>query len=376
MRASVLTLVISSLFACQTSDSSGPDAGPADLSAPDLGTLSGGGPSDLGAADRGPLDVGEPDLGLADLGEAPSADAGQAPPSNLVRYMTGAPADAPVTPAGPGLVLMGGSVEVDDAFRWWNGLIAGGDVVILRTSGSDGYNDYLFEDIGGCDSVETLLVTSRALAEHPYVAQQVRQAEGIFLAGGDQSTYMENWKNTSLSEALKFAFERGAVLGGTSAGLAVLGEHVFAAYEGSITSRTALEDPFDRAVTLDVFLQLPLMAGVLTDSHFGQRDRLGRLVAFIARLAKDAPRTPVLGLGIDERTALVVGPNGEAQVMGSGAVHLVKSAGAPQVCEPGTPLTYEGLAHHTLVDGERLTLPSGDTGVPAASLSVVAGALQ
>ena len=101
------------------------------------------------------------------------------PPASLVRYLTGPDADAVVTPTGPGLILMGGGTEPDEAFVWWNTLHGGGDVVVLRTSGSDGYNDYLFSDIGGVDSVETLIVDSRALASHPYVAWRIEHIKKL-----------------------------------------------------------------------------------------------------------------------------------------------------------------------------------------------------
>ena len=70
------------------------------------------------------------------------------PPAGLRHWVTGEDADAEVTPLGPGLILMGGGGEPDEAFEWWRNLLAAGDVVVLRASGSDGYNDYLFAEIG------------------------------------------------------------------------------------------------------------------------------------------------------------------------------------------------------------------------------------
>jgi hypothetical protein len=66
------------------------------------------------------------------------------PPAGLVHYVTGSDANADVTPTGPGLILMGGGTDVDAAFQWWKPRISGGDVVVLRASGADGYNDYLY----------------------------------------------------------------------------------------------------------------------------------------------------------------------------------------------------------------------------------------
>ncbi len=299
------------------------------------------------------------------------------PPPDLVRYLTGAPADREVAPQGPALVLMGGSVEVDAAFEWWRSYVVGGDVVVLRTSGSDGYNDYLYTDIGGVDSVETLLVDSRAHASSAYVAWRVRTAEGVFLAGGDQATYLENWKDTPVQDALSVAWARGAVLGGTSAGLAVLGDQVFAAYNGGVSSEEALADPYVSRVTLEPdFLDLDPLRGVITDSHFGARDRMGRLTVFLARWYADGGTGPFLGLGIDERTALVVDSAGLGTVMGRGAVYAVFASGPAARCAPGQTLSYPGLSYATLRAGDTLVLPAGAPSVPSVPLAVEDGALS
>lgn len=294
------------------------------------------------------------------------------PPAGLVRYLTGPDADAAVVPSGPGLILMGGGSEPDEAFVWWNTLHGGGDVVVLRTSGSDGYNDYFYSDIGGVDSVETLIVDSRAKANHPYVAWRIEHAEAVFLAGGDQSTYVEFWDGTGVDAALELAYGRGAVLGGTSAGLAVLGDRVFTAENGTVYSDEVLEDPYNTYMRFDDdVLALPLLAGVITDSHFAERDRMGRLVGFVARMRQDG-LPQALGIGVDESTALLVGPNGVGEVVGSGAVYLV-TGGVPEVCQAGTPLTYSAVARTKLVAGDAVELPSGTTSVTPLSLSVAAG---
>jgi len=305
-------------------------------------------------------------------------DAGPAtPPATLVRYLTGSEIDAVASPSGPSLVLMGGSREVDTAFEWWVPRINGGDVVILRTSGSDGYNDYLYKEIGGTNSVETMLVTSRILADHAYVAQQIRNAEGIFIAGGDQSTYLNNWKNTKVEEALHFAWQRGAVLGGTSAGLAVLGEFVFAAHNGSIDSETAMSAPFHPRMALENdFLQLSYLENIFTDSHFGERNRLGRLISFLARCHTDFAEPMPTGLGIDERTALVIDNQGQGTVMGSGHVYVLKSLSPPEVCESGQTLTHTSLEYWKLSDGDAIQFPGAMVSEPSKPLSVTDGKLN
>lgn len=351
----------------------GPDSGPLD-GGRDAGNLSDAGTVDAAIADTGlPADSGA----VEDAGGPVDAGLPPAPPPELVRYLTGADADADVTPAGPGLIMMGGSREVDAAFEWWRGPLNGGDVVVIRTSGSDGYNDYLFSQIGGVDSVETLLITTRALAEHPYVADRLRRAEGIFMAGGDQSTYVETWAGTALQDSLHAAWARGAVIGGTSAGLAVLGPLVFEAREGSITSETALADPYHPRVTLGSgLLDVPPLAGVLTDSHFGERDRMGRLVAFLARVMQDGLHFSPVGIGVNERTAVVVGPDGIGVVMGSGHVYVVRPTVAPEVCRMGDPLTFRDLQVQKLGAGDRLTFPDALSSAPTTALHAVTGALD
>ncbi|MBL4847957.1 MAG: cyanophycinase [Planctomycetes bacterium] len=297
----------------------------------------------------------------------------KAPP--LVRYRVGNAADAKRSPKGPALILMGGGADVDAAFRWWRPYISGGDVVVLRTSGSDGYNDYLLNTIGGCDSVETLLVTSRALANDPRVAKSLAGAEAIFLAGGDQATYLRYWRGTAVSKALAAAWSRRAVIGGTSAGLAVLGEFVFSASKGTVRSPLALADPYGPRVQLaPKLIPIPLLKGVITDTHFGKRQRLGRLGVFLARLKADRTCAAPLGIGVDERTALVVGPDGRGAVLGRGAVTIVRLRRLG-TCQAKRPLSGARFEVAKLRAGHTILLPSGAHSLPTQAYRVRAGKL-
>lgn len=300
------------------------------------------------------LDIGaEPDIGVdTDVGEDfPES------PDELVRYRVGGE-PVNVTPDGPGLMLMGGGLDVDEAFRWWIERLDGGDLVVIRTSGADGYNDYVYDELGGVNSVETLIVDSRALADDPYVVRRLQQAAGIFMTGGDQLTYLQYWAGTGVEEALRTAHSRGAMVGGTSAGLAVMGEFAYTAAEGRVYSDEVLEDPYNRYVTFGAgLLSWPSLESVITDSHFRERDRMGRLMGFLARLATDEGRDDLVGLGIDERTALVIGADGRGQVMGEGDVYLLRNRpGEPTRCEAGQPLETE-VNHWALRAGDTVTLP-------------------
>ena len=139
----------------------------------------------------------------AQLSDA-AGDAMPLPPPDLVRWLVGNPGDA-IVESRRGLILMGGGTDVDAAFEWQRDRMSGGDVVVLRATGADGYNDYLFSDIGGVDSVETLLVPTRELADAPYVRWALEHAEAIFIAGGDQSVYLAAWKDGPVEDALEAA---------------------------------------------------------------------------------------------------------------------------------------------------------------------------
>jgi beta-aspartyl-peptidase (threonine type) len=237
---------------------------------------------------------------------------------------------------------MGGGGEVDSAVRWFLEKAGGGDIVVLRASGADGYNDYLFAELGvAVDSVETLRFGSRDDGADLEAVETIGKAEAVFLAGGDQSRYLDFWKDQPVGAALNRHLAAGKPIGGTSAGLAVLGEFIYAAHhDGDLTSAIALEDPRHRYLTIETgFLDVPILRGVFTDSHFSERARLGRLMVLLARAQLSTGRQDLLGLGIDEQTALCVEGDGAASVhaTGGGRVILVGFPESPRPIPPTGP---------------------------------------
>ncbi|MDG2053142.1 MAG: cyanophycinase [Phycisphaerales bacterium] len=261
-------------------------------------------------------------------------------PSHIKAWHIGHPRNVVTKPLG-GLALIGGGRDPDKAFIWFNHQTAGGDVVVLRASRSDGYNSYLYNDIGSVDSVRTILVDSREIADDAWVIEQIDQAEGIFLAGGDQSAYVTRWSNTGLSAAITRAHQRGAVIGGTSAGAMVLGGVVFSATQGSISSQSSLQNPYASAVQLSAAIfSIPILREILIDTHFTERDRMGRLFVFIARALQGNLGKSILGLGIDESTAILITASGELSVVGNGGVTALWSQDLAECCQPEQPLTF------------------------------------
>ncbi len=244
----------------------------------------------------------------------------------------------------PALMLMGGGAWPHKAFAWFAEKAGHGHFVILRASGDDDLQRELYTEVGGVVSVQTLVFHSRAAASDPAVLDIVRRADGIFIAGGDQANYVRFWKGTPLNDLLDRHVAQGKPIGGSSAGLAVLGNYVYGALDGgSMVSKDALRDPLGKGVTLvDGFLHLPNMQQVITDTHFHARGRLGRLIAFVARLRHEG-YADVVGLGVDERTVLAVDGNGIGKVftLDNGFAWLVRPHGVPQI-EAGKPLDYRG----------------------------------
>ncbi|MGH9797427.1 MAG: cyanophycinase, partial [Candidatus Polarisedimenticolia bacterium] len=234
-------------------------------------------------------------------------------PAAARRFLLGDPADAS-PPTRPGFVLMGGGSDLDDAFRFMIERSGGGDFVVLRARGGDDYNLYI-RDLGTVNSVETLIIRNRRQASDAAVAETIGNAEALFIAGGDQSRYVRFWKGTPVEEAIHRVAARGAPIGGTSAGLAILGEFSFAALVDTVTSPQALADPYDRRVTLERdFLSFPGLAGLLTDSHFVERDRLGRSLVFLARLMQDGWSAAPREIAVDRATALLIDAGGAARL--------------------------------------------------------------
>ncbi len=266
-------------------------------------------------------------------------------PAAYTAWVTGDTADVQTQPLG-GLVLAGGSTDVDAAMRWLLQRSNQGDVLIIRASGSNGYNDYLFSRLGErVNSVETILVNTRELAHHADIVRKVRQAEAIFFAGGDQANYVNFYRATPLADALNERIRAGAVLGGTSAGCAILGQIYFSALHDSVVSDEALANPFDQRVTLGYadFLKHPLLANLITDQHYTNRNRHGRHLTFLARAAAQTQQPR--GIGVDEKTAVCVLPDGKTLVFGQGNAYFLQAAATlPETCTPGKPLTWKAGA--------------------------------
>lgn len=206
----------------------------------------------------------------------------------VVSYFTGK-SNINTSPIG-GICMMGGRKENDNAMRWFLRRAQGGDVLIMRASGADGYNTYLYKKLGvRVNSVETLVF--KGATTHQSIIDKIDNAEAIWFAGGNQGNYIKYWKDNEIELALQRAINRNVVIGGTSAGMAILGEYVWTG---------------ERIVTQ--FLNIPILSGIITDTHFSERDRMGRHKNFIKEVNGK-------GIAADENTAICI-VDGMAYVYG------------------------------------------------------------
>ncbi len=275
-------------------------------------------------------------------------------------YFTGDTTDVSPIPV-MGIVLAGGATDNDDAMTWFLEHANGGDVLVIRASGSDGYNDYLYTDLGvNVNSVETILWNNAAASSDPYVLQQIANAEAIFIAGGNQLNYVNFWRNTAVEDLLNAHLNvKHAVIGGTSAGMAILGGHYFSAGNGSVLSDEALADPYDAAVTIghQDFLDMPFLHDVITDTHYDNPDRRGRQLTFMARIYQNG-YPMALGIACTEYVAVCIDGNGIATAFGEWPQydeyayfirHGCQTPLTPEICTDNTPLTWNRNENATYV---------------------------
>jgi cyanophycinase len=196
----------------------------------------------------------------------------------------------------------------------------------------------------GAAGVDVVNPATRAEAHDPALVALVDSATGVFMSGGSQLRLSQMLPGTPLGDALHRAHERGTVIGGTSAGASIMSDFMISMGEEGVTPR-------QRASQMSA--GLGLVRGVVVDQHFDQRSRYGRLMSVIA------PSPHLLGIGIDEDTAIVVTDRREFTVRGAGAVFVVDCTTAvtdAADARAGAPMLVSGATVHTLPAGATFDL--------------------
>ena len=303
---------------------------------------------------------------LLPTGPLPSAGAVETSGPGWHSWLRGNPADVQVHTRG-GAMLEGGGSDRWPAWEWFLKQAGYGDIVVICASCDDVYEQYV-QNLHAVDSVQTLKLTKRVAASDPFVVSSVAGADGIFFAGGDQSDYVRVWKDSPVEDAVNAVIARGGAIGGISAGLAILGQFLFAAEKDTIQSGQAMADCYAKKITLERdMLAVPSLASTITDTHFTQRARMGRLLTFMARILTDGWAARVRGIGVDEDTAALVARDGMATIVGQGDVSFVRMRADDVVsCAPGTPPQTRLVKVHVVHRGSTFDVAtwSGDPNLP------------
>jgi cyanophycinase len=281
----------------------------------------------------------------------------------------------------PGFALIGGGKDLDPAFLWMCQRAGGGDFLVLRATGTDAYNPYI-QGLCHLNSVATLVIPNKAAAEDPFVAETISKAEAIFISGGDQTNYINFWRDTPVQKLLNAAIKKGIPIGGTSAGLAVQGEYIYSAQndppEGpDLTSKLALANPFHHQVVIaHGFLDDQALKDTITDTHFDTRDRMGRLLVFMARILSSNTVPSIKGIGVDEQTALVMKPDGSGVVVGRGAVYFLSCTHKAVLLKEGMPLSFGEISVKKVSTGGSFNVHSWTGDSTDYQLNVEAGRIS
>jgi len=201
----------------------------------------------------------------------------------------------------------------------------------------------VFTELGAAQ-VRPLHVVTRPQANDDSVATAIRDATGVFLTGGNQLRLSSTIGGTRLADAVLSRFRDGAVVAGTSAGASAMSSHMIAFGASGATPKQRMAQ---------IAAGLGLLPGVIIDQHFQQRNRLGRLLSLIAQ------NPSLLGLGVDEDTAGVVGPDHVLDVIGRGSITIVDGGGSETDAwevRGHRPLMISNVVLHSLPAGYRFDL--------------------
>lgn len=292
------------------------------------------------------------------------------------------------------VVAIGGGAESDEAGSWserpYRFVVDhanGRPVVIVSAHDESEWLPDYFRQLGAVDAVN-LKIDSRTTADAATTEALFASAGAVFLKGGDQWDYVRLFDGTRTELAIRAVFERGGVVAGTSAGAHVLGSVVYDARNGSVYPEEAIRDAHNRYISFTTGF-LNVVPGALFDTHFTSRGRLARLLPMVARadaehLSRVAGKRagleperqevrPTLGIGLDDNTALMIGPDGRAEVTGEGSVTFVRRTGLSSGREaPGKAPVLTNVAYDQLTEGFVFDLVSlRVTGTPPSAIRVV-----
>jgi cyanophycinase len=265
-------------------------------------------------------------------------------------------------PPQSAILLIGGAEGEksgeDAATRWFLNRAKGGRYLVLRVGEvgaqakwiCQNYKDWVY-------SAAELSIDSREAANLPEVVDYIREADALFIAGGDQNRYQDYWEGTATEDAINYLInDKKVPVAGTSAGMAILGDYYYAPDHQGVLSSEILNDPFHyntETIHRSGFIQVPYLERVITDTHLDRvnsqnpETRYGRVLGLLARVIyDDDQRLSNYAIGLEEGAFVAINDQGIARVFGNGTqigqdAYFVQPNGAmPEQMEPGWPLIW------------------------------------
>jgi cyanophycinase len=268
----------------------------------------------------------------------------------------------------PGLLMAIGGAEDKNRerliLRYFLEAAGGGDarVVVLATASETRETGERYAELFyklRTDDVDVLYIEGRedALAAGQEAHDLLEYATGLFITGGSQLKLSSALGGTAIADTIRQRHQAGMVVAGTSAGAALLSEHMIALGDSGGTPRRRL---------VHMAQGLGLAPDLVIDQHFRRRDRLGRLLTALSYNPEP------LGLGVDEDTAALIEPGTIISVLGTGAVVVIDASAMrfsdSWAVQRGQPLAMLGVKMDFLTAGCRYDLRRREGIVPESTL--------
>ncbi|WP_396588130.1 cyanophycinase [Bermanella sp. R86510] len=257
--------------------------------------------------------------------------------------------DSPQTSAA--LMLSGGAggnkPGEKSATQKWLELSGGGDLVVLRSNGTGRQAKWLcsqFPDL--VKSAAEISIDSIEDANHPLVNKLIKNSEVIWIAGGDQNRYEDFWKGTALAKNLNQHIKTKAI-GGTSAGMAILGQTYYAPrHKKAVIGSELLNNPYHKEAQ-DLFhadlINHPLLENTYNETHVDRtlegETRHSRMAGFLARAQAEQPNKKMKAIGLNEGSYLVADEFGIGQTFGNKA-YFLNAKSKPENLTANTPINW------------------------------------
>ncbi|GAB4491088.1 MAG: hypothetical protein OHK0045_16470 [Raineya sp.] len=253
------------------------------------------------------------------------------------------------------LLLVGGGSEKENGwsdapYQWAVQQSTNRKVAIISYQSQDDWLKNYFLSLGATEATN-YTISSNAQANLQSTYDNLMLCDVIFLKGGDQSQYYLLYKGTKVEEAIEDKFAQGGVIGGTSAGMAILSKVIFSAENGSLFPPDVLESINSPYFSMKNDF-LDIYDGYIFDTHFVERGRNTRLMAFIAKWYQQTGNL-IKGIGVDDQTALCIDASHIATCYGTGAAHIYR----PQTFSfPNNKINTTDLQAHILLHQHSINL--------------------